>query len=112
MLVESIGEPAALEQLAEECLELAHACLKLARVERKENPTPKTREECEADVIEEWADVILCMGEMTDCEWTDGEAFDRVYDEKMARMKERIRQKQQEKQQEKQESEGVPHEDD
>lgn len=38
----SQGEPALLEQLAEECSELAQAALKLARLERGENPTPKT----------------------------------------------------------------------
>lgn len=42
----SLGEPALLEQLAEECSELAQAALKLARKERGENPTPKTEEEC------------------------------------------------------------------
>ena len=31
MLQEVIGTPAMLEQTAEECVELAHACMKLAR---------------------------------------------------------------------------------
>lgn len=40
-----IGEAALLEQLAEECAELAHVALKMARIIRGENPTPKTLDE-------------------------------------------------------------------
>lgn len=57
----SLGEPALLEQLAEECSELAHAALKMARLERGENPTPKTEEECVENLLEELGDVNLCM---------------------------------------------------
>lgn len=57
----SMGEPALLEQLAEECSELAHAALKLARLERGETPTPKTEEECVENLLEELGDVNLCM---------------------------------------------------
>lgn len=57
----SLGEPALLEQLAEECSELAQAALKLARKERGENPTPKTEEECVKAFLEEMVDVHLCM---------------------------------------------------
>ena len=41
-IIEEIGEAAMLEQLAEECTELAKAALKMARIIRKENPTPVT----------------------------------------------------------------------
>ena len=44
-IMEEIGEAAVLEQLAEECTELAKASLKLARILREENPTPVTRDE-------------------------------------------------------------------
>lgn len=57
----SLGEPALLEQLAEECSELAHAALKMARLERGENPTPKTEEECVENLLEKLGDVNLCM---------------------------------------------------
>lgn len=57
----SLGEPALLEQLAEECSEPAQAALKLARLERGENPTPKTEEECVKNLLEELGDVNLCM---------------------------------------------------
>ena len=60
-VIRTIGEPALLEQLAEECSELAQAALKLARVERGENPTPKIEEECVENLLEELGDVNLCM---------------------------------------------------
>ena len=90
MLIERIGEPAALELLAEECTELAHAALKLARAERGENPTPMQMEECYAAVIEEWADVIICMGELADRDWNNSDEFDRIYEEKLDRMRKRL----------------------
>lgn len=60
-IIRTLGEPALLEQLAEECSELAQAALKLARLERGENPTPKTLGECFKDLIAEMADVNLCI---------------------------------------------------
>lgn len=57
----SIGEPALLEQLAEECSELEQAALKLARLERGESPTPKAPGQCLTALIEEVADVKLCV---------------------------------------------------
>lgn len=56
-----IGEAAALEQLAEECTELAQACLKKARILRKENPTPTTIEEADRAIKEEKQDVLNCI---------------------------------------------------
>lgn len=55
-----IPEAALYEQLAEECNELAQACLKKARKLRDENYTPKTMEEIDADLEEEYTDVRLC----------------------------------------------------
>ena len=60
-ITEKIGRPAALEQLAEESAELSQAALKLARCMRGENPTPKSRRQCESDLMEELTDVILCL---------------------------------------------------
>jgi hypothetical protein len=54
-----IPEPALYEQLAEECAELAQACLKKSRKLREENYTPKTDEEIKASIIEEFTDVLL-----------------------------------------------------
>lgn len=60
-IVDRIGKPALLEQTAEECTELAHACLKEARRLRGENPTPCTAEECYSKIVAEEADVQNCM---------------------------------------------------
>lgn len=60
MIIEKIGVPAALEQLAEEATELAQAALKHARKLRGENYTPKKDEELIHNVIEEYTDVIVC----------------------------------------------------
>ena len=54
-----IGEPACYEQLAEECAELGHAALKVARILRGENPTPVSKEEALRQVDEELGDVLL-----------------------------------------------------
>ena len=60
-IIDHIGLPAVLEQLAEECAELAQASLKYARLLRGENPTPKTEQECLEALTEEIADVELCI---------------------------------------------------
>lgn len=60
-IIEKIGIPAILENVAEECLELGHAGLKLSRVLRGENPTPVTEEAAIAKVVEEAADVTLTI---------------------------------------------------
>lgn len=70
-IVERIGESAFLEQLAEECSELAQAALKTARKYRGENPTPKTIDECYDALQEEIADVMLCVTEYLDCKGPD-----------------------------------------
>lgn len=64
-IVDRIGLPAILEQTAEECAELAHACLKEARRLRGENPTPNTTPECWLAISEEMTDVQICI-EMLD----------------------------------------------
>lgn len=56
-----LSKAALLEQVAEECTELGHAALKLARKYRNENPTPVTEEEAYANLKEEWADMLPSM---------------------------------------------------
>lgn len=63
-IVEYLGEPEVLAQLAEEAAELAQAALKLRRALEGKNPTPKTEEECRAALLEEVADVELCIFEL------------------------------------------------
>ena len=48
-----------LDQLAEECTELAHAALKASRIMRGENPTPVNIREAESKLVEEWTDLCL-----------------------------------------------------
>lgn len=50
-----------LAQLAEEASELAQAALKLRRTLTNGNPTPVTRRQAEDGLLEEIADVKLCL---------------------------------------------------
>lgn len=61
---EEIGTAACLEQLAEEATELAKAALKYARVLRKENPTPVTEDEIKEHLVEEYTDLMVCIGRL------------------------------------------------
>ena len=88
-----IGESAALELLAEECTELAHACLKLSRIKRGENPTDKSELMALADVIEEMADVMICADIIRDCDWYDGRFEFIQTRRKNRRMEERLERK-------------------
>lgn len=60
-IAERLSVPAILEQLAEEAAELAQAALKYARILRGENPTPVTKTEALQNLIEEKADVAICL---------------------------------------------------
>lgn len=87
---EEIGLPALLEQCAEECMELGHACLKLARIMRGDNPTPADKEEAIKYICEESADVDLCISILMDAElFTLDEILD-VADKKYDRWEQRI----------------------
>ena len=90
-IVEKIGVPALLEQTAEECCELAQACLKMARKLREENPTPKNIEDIRADLIEEAADVELCLELLEfDTKVLSYLEVDRIMEEKKARWEKRL----------------------
>ena len=72
-----------LAQLAEEASELAQAALKLRRALDGTNPTPKSVAECEANLIEELADINNAVRALCDawfgydldseCEFWDAE---------------------------------------
>ena len=83
MMIEVIGEAATYELLAEECIELAHAALKMARIKRKENYTPLPEEKVKAAILEEWVDVNICADDL-DLPLNLG-----IYDEKAERFKRR-----------------------
>lgn len=90
-LEDYIGKPALLEQTAEECVELAHACLKLARKIRGVNPTPKTEQDCVDALVEEIADVSICLDQIIQMSnIVSYEAIDSQYAIKQERMEKRI----------------------
>ena len=60
-MLDHVPLPAAYEQLAEECTELAKASLKMARKLRDENPTPLSMSAINDEVDEEVSDVMLCL---------------------------------------------------
>lgn len=88
MIIDIIGTPAMLEQLAEECSELAQAALKMSRVLRGENPTPKTWTECLDALTEEIADVELCTDQLKD--FVDDFRIETIKDQKWARWEARL----------------------
>ena len=59
-ILDHLGFPEALAQLAEEAAELSQAALKCRRALDGRNPTPKTESRCWDDLVEEYTDVIHC----------------------------------------------------
>lgn len=91
MKIQDLSRSALLENLAEECAELAHAALKEARRLRGENPTPATAEECQKALVEEGADVMNMLGLATELEIIDGHEMTICMVKKMTRMVERLK---------------------
>lgn len=88
---EHIGVEALLEQTAEECTEMAHACLKMARKLRDENPTPVSLESCTEKLTEETADVMLCINTLFELDVLDDDDVDAVISRKRVRWEDRIK---------------------
>lgn len=86
-----IGEPALLEQTAEECAELAQAALKLARCLRGENPTPRAEEELLEGLHEEIADVETCLVVLTENRKLDVTKITEIMEVKRSRWEARIK---------------------
>lgn len=97
-IIDSIGLPAVLEQLAEECAELAQASLKYARLLRGENPTPKTEQECLEALTEEMADVELCNSLLMTADHVDFDAVMEMIEVKDKRWHKRIQEAHREEQ--------------
>ena len=89
-MIETIGRPAMLEQLAEECSELAQAALKTARFLRGENPTDRTKMQCLQSLTEEMADVKVCMERLEGSDLCDSERIRRTMEQKKARAERRV----------------------
>lgn len=89
-IYEHDGDKDTLLGLAEECSELSAAALKLVRA--LEGKTPKSKNACIIEFVEEFADVEVMMMTMLNAEWIDPEeAFD-IYDTKVERWRKRIKQ--------------------
>lgn len=89
-LCDVIGEPAMLEQTAEECTELAQACLKYARYLRGENKVHKPIHAIRANFHEELADVSICVDEMISHHFVDVEKVRACEKFKRERMRKRL----------------------
>ena len=89
-ILEQTGEAAVLEQTAEECTELAHACLKMARKLRAENPTPAAEAEICERIHEELADLMTCVDVMINIPWIDTKKVKEIQIRKARRWGERI----------------------
>ena len=62
-IANNISELAVLMALAEEASELSKAAMKVARAKGLlDNPTPVSVEQAEADLIEEYNDLLICVG--------------------------------------------------
>lgn len=90
IIKDEIGMCALLEQTAEECAELAQACLKLARKFRGENPTPATINDIQSKVTEEFADVKVCMDELLKGDVVSYKEVTAVAETKLSRWHNRI----------------------
>ena len=86
-----ITQPALLELCAEECVELAHACLKMARKLRGENPTPYIKPYLQDKLNEESADVLLTIEALRNSGAIDWAEVARIKAEKEYRWEERIK---------------------
>lgn len=90
MLLNKTGEPATLENLAEECAELAHAALKLARIRRGENPTPEKESDATVKLHTELADILAVTMVIMQADWFDSEIVDNLTDAKLKRWERRL----------------------
>ena len=90
-LVDKIGIMATYELAAEEATELAHACQKLARCLRGDNPVfGYTGDELVMDMHEEFADLIICYNSLKRVGALDSDVVRELRHEKEKRMRERL----------------------
>ena len=90
LIFDNLGREEILCQLAEECAELTQAALKLRRVYTGKNPTPVTNEQAVSRLIEEIADVRICV-EMLFLTPTEEETVNKTIEQKVKRWVQRIK---------------------
>lgn len=89
-IYEHVGEKDVLLGLAEECSELSAAALKLVRA--IEGKTPKSKNTCIIEFVEEFADVECMLMAIMNAEWFDPNKSYDIYDAKIERWRKRIKQ--------------------
>lgn len=87
-IADTIGFERVLQQLAEECSELAQSSLKLVRSIDGKNPTNKPYAECCKDWTEEIADVLVCMTVATVA--LESPLIEKIFKDKLRRWEERL----------------------
>ena len=76
-IILSLGTEEILCQMAEEAAELSQAALKLRRALDGKNPTPKSVRDCCYSLVEEYADMDLCMVHtLLSLKWDINQFFD------------------------------------
>ena len=83
------GEEYIYRQLAEECCELAQACLKDIRVENQEL-TVETKRGVGKVLVEEIADVLICIGQVIEASGYPPMWIEDAIKDKVQRTKERL----------------------
>lgn len=88
-----LEEPELLTQLAEEATELAHAALKLRRALTGTNPTPVSMEDAYDGLLEEIADLEVCLAVLDYVGDADMELVRKISTTKLHRWAERLTEK-------------------
>ena len=89
-IYEHDGDKDILLGLAEECSELSAAALKLVRA--IEGKTPKPKDICTQNFLEEFADVECVMVTIANAPWFREDVVDDIYDAKVERWRKRLEQ--------------------
>lgn len=82
------GDTDTLLGLAEECSELSAAALKLVRA--FEGKTPKPKDICMLNFLEEFADIECLMVVIMNADWFDPKTVDDIYNTKIERWRKRL----------------------
>lgn len=89
-LYKELGITVISDQLAEECNELAHVCMKLSRKLRGENPTPAQYSDIVNNLHEEISDVTLCIDLLKEKGFIDPRRIDNWKESKQSRWIKRL----------------------
>lgn len=87
-IIDRMGLPAVVDQVAEESTELTHSLQKYVRCLRRKSPTPTTQDEAWNHVKEEFADLLL-MAEIVGL-WADLPGIANMMDAKRQRLVQRL----------------------